>query len=56
MTIRYLLLIALVLAAAALTIWIAMVWASAGAPVWQAALGPVLLAVYLLVRMRNKAP
>ena len=53
MTVRFIALIAVVIFAAGLTIWMAMVWSSRGGALWATALGPVLLAVYLVIRLRK---
>ncbi|MFZ1728410.1 MAG: hypothetical protein WBO29_07770 [Albidovulum sp.] len=53
MNLRILLLIAIVIAAAGMSIWMALVWSANGGPLWATALGPVLLALYLVVRWKQ---
>jgi hypothetical protein len=50
---RFIALLAMVIVMAAATVWMAWVWSAAGAPVWQAAIGPVLLAIVLLLRWKS---
>jgi hypothetical protein len=50
LTARYVAILAMVLIAAGATIAMAYGFAQMGGPVWQAALGPVLLAGFLAVR------
>jgi hypothetical protein len=50
LTARYVAILAMVLIAAGATVAMAYGFAQMGGPVWQAALGPVLLAAFLAVR------
>jgi hypothetical protein len=53
MNLRIFFLVAVVMAAAGMSIWMAMVWSADGGPIWATALGPVLLALYLAVRWKQ---
>lgn len=50
---RYILTLLLVLGAAAATVALAAMIASFGVPLWQAAIGPLLLLAFLALRWRS---
>ncbi|MCW3784271.1 hypothetical protein [Defluviimonas salinarum] len=53
---RFFLILALVLVAGAATVVMAVAFAGTGAPVWLAAMGPILLLAALVAHLRRRRP
>ncbi|MCU9850407.1 hypothetical protein OEZ60_20700 [Defluviimonas sp. WL0024] len=53
---RFALILALVLVAGAATVVMAVAFAGTGAPVWLAAMGPILLLAALVAHLRRRRP
>jgi hypothetical protein len=53
-TVRYIVILTMVLIASAATLLMAQAWAGLGAPVWQALVGPLLLAAMIGMRWLSR--